>query len=283
MIDCRLAQARLERAFVTQRWSALTEVHAHIRSCPRCRRAYEGLFAAERLLATPEEHRTAPAAASARLSPSEQALLLSRALPLPERPAPRLRRDLIAALAGAVMVVAAALWVRAPLAPSPRPEPALASRGQDALDAALAPLGLRALCLERTGRGESDVTARSMGTTPLPGTRPCGQQSALGFTVRNETGAAWSLQVVLAAADGTVLRAFPTGDATGEIAPAEDESPLPGSTPLASVSPGRLEIFALFSRPAAARDLLAAVRAGRTAEIGRGGGHVLRFAVEVAR
>ena len=320
-IGCRRARALVERAFVHQRLALLQAARAHLQRCAGCRLAYERLFGADAALRVPLQRSAvagdAPvrreaestdraeatdlaAAACARLSPTEQALLLDAVTASldPEqhqgRP-PQLaggRRSigsgsgLLVPLALALLVVALGL-LRSATWSVPSGASLAARQGGHGHAAALSRLGLRAMCLQSPPG--APTRARPLGDRLDAGTAPCPRSATLGFTVRNETGAPRQLQIVVVTADGRVEAVYPRAPssdddppgANGAIASLDDEQPLDTVLPLRRIPVGTLRIVARFATGSSPGALLRDLTAGRIARAAAGDGEALELSIEV--
>jgi hypothetical protein len=265
-LDCQQVQKLLERAYVEANAEMLRQARQHVRGCQRCAAVYDRLFAADRALAESD----------ATLSLTARELLKAEVLPaVAQKPSwGRRRRTLmvtaVATLAAVIIVAIALSQLMVSFEPA-KTESAFMARGSsrpgraDASDAdpakraaALAPVGLRAICLQKQAKG---FKARSLGTKPDPAVAPCRQQDLLAFTVRNETRADWQLQLIavpLVGRSGTdptalrprliALRLGADNKETAVVTPTKDERPLDTRLQLTSIPPGKLAVYALFSR-----------------------------------
>ncbi len=235
MITCEQIRGSITTHFVRQR-ALPAAVDEHLTSCDACRDVYHRLFEVEAALAKHE------------LTGVEKELLLERILP-------RVRGTARRGFGWALLVsTAAAAGVVALVARLSGPTDEMAARGAPA---ALAPVGLRALCLSSV---DGRVTARSL--TSGAGDGACHHGEALGFAYRNATGEPRYLQILVHTADGALRRVFPATGPAFQIGPTDNEQPLELEVPLNVFPTGALTVHGVFSRtfpPAAAtldRDLL---------------------------
>ena len=276
-MSCESTRAMLDRAFVTGRADLLAKARAHAEECEACRAVYDGMFAADAALAALGDRDPA-------LGESEKGFVGAMAGlgQTPERPSPRrlwLLGGSTAAAAGlAILVIALAIPAPPMTAPT---DNGLTVRGgdTDAAAAAVGRLGLRVLCMTEDAGGGVRVSSVERGD----GAPMCHGASALGFTVRNETGARQHLQIVVTAG-GRARQLYPgTNDDSG-IGPGPNETPLDVVFPLADVSAGYVRVDAAFSdKPLSPGRLVRAVDVDGTDSLRGLTSHRVRLKIEVER